>query len=284
MASIVRKFWEVESFENGKAFSLEEQHCEAHFMKTHCRAPDGRYVVRLPIREEMLTSLGESFTVAKRRFLSIERKLISNSQLQLEYSAFMKEYQMLGHMSEAVPDHTNSHFYLPHHAVQRPESTTTKTRVVFDASCRGSNNISLNDLCYIGPTVQPPLISMLLNFRLPKYVVTADVEKMYRQVIVHVADRPLQQIVWRYHPSDDLKVYQLNTVTYGTAPAPYLATRVLNQLAEDEADNYPLASPRVKKTFYVDDHLSGDDDKQRLIEINHQLIALLQSGGFILRK
>ncbi|XP_058817389.1 uncharacterized protein LOC131680696 [Topomyia yanbarensis] len=284
MASIVRKFWEVESFESGKALSLEEQYCESHFSKTHFRAPDGRYVVRLPIREEMLLSLGESFTVAKRRFSGIERKLSMDPQLQLEYTRFMEEYQLLGHMTEAVPDHSKPYFYLPHHAIQRPESTTTKTRVVFDGSCRGSNSLSLNDLCYIGPTIQAPLLSTLLNFRLPKYAVTADVEKMYRQVIVNAIDRPLQQIIWRNHPNEELKTYRLNTVTYGTAPAPYLATRVLNQLAEDEANNYPLASPKVKQTFYVDDHLSGDDDEQRLIETNCQLIALLRSGGFSLRK
>ena len=69
---------------------------------------------------------------------------------------------------------------------------------------------------------------------------------MYRLVLIHPDDRPLQQILWRSTPNEDLKTYQLNTVTYGTAPAPYLATRVLNQLADDEADNYPLAALQVK--------------------------------------
>ncbi|XP_055542517.1 uncharacterized protein LOC129728126 [Wyeomyia smithii] len=263
LTSAVRKFWEVESFEN---------------------APDGRYVVRLPIRDEMLSALGESVGVAKRRLLNNEKALSSKPQLRSEYSKFMDEYQTLGHMEKVVPDYSIPHFFLPHHAVQKPDSTTTKTRVVFDASCRGSNNLSLNDICYIGPTVQPPLLSTLINFRMPKYAVTADIEKMYRQIVVHKADRPLQQIVWREHANEDISTYQLNTVTYGTAPAPYLATRVLNQLCDDEAENYPLAKTKVKTTFYVDDHLSGDDDEQRLIETNRQLIALLQSGGFILRK
>ncbi|XP_065079710.1 uncharacterized protein LOC135702582 [Ochlerotatus camptorhynchus] len=65
LESIVRKFWEVESFEKGKVLSLEELYCENHFRETHQRAPDGRYVVRLPIREEMLDSLGESFKIAE---------------------------------------------------------------------------------------------------------------------------------------------------------------------------------------------------------------------------
>ncbi|XP_038106215.1 uncharacterized protein LOC119765979 [Culex quinquefasciatus] len=284
LEAAVRKFWEVESFETGKALSLEERYCENHFVKTHTRAPDGRYVVRLPIREELRSSLGESIAVAQRRFFSTEKKFTSNPELNKEYSKFMAEYEQLGHMEEVTSDLSKPHFYLPHHAIQRPESTTTKTRVVFDASCRSSNNISLNDLCYIGPTVQPPLLDTILRFRLPKYVVTADAEKMYRQVLVHPDDRPLQQILWRSTPNEDLKTYQLNTVTYGTAPAPYLATRVLNQLADDEAENYPLAAPQVKRSFYVDDYLSGDNDENRLMETNRQLIGLLGSGGFTMRK
>ncbi|XP_055604942.1 uncharacterized protein LOC129753172 [Uranotaenia lowii] len=253
--SAIRKFWEVESFEKGKSLSLEEQYCETHFLKTHFRAPDGRYVVRLPIREEMLHALGESFPIANRRFLSTERKLGSNDNLRADYFEFMTEYENLGHMEPVKPDLTKPHYYLPHHAIQRPESTTTKTRVVFDASCRAANNISLNDICYIGPTI-----------------------------VVHPADRPLQQILWRKNPEAPLQTFRLNTVTYGTAPAPYLATRVLNQLAHDEAENFPLAAPLVPKRFYVDDYLSGNDDKQLLIAENHQMIELLKSGGFTLRK
>lgn len=85
LESMVQKFWEVESFEKGKVLSLEELYCENHFEKTHVRGPDGRYVIRLPIRGEMLDALGESFKIAERRFLAIEKKLLTNSHLSFEY-------------------------------------------------------------------------------------------------------------------------------------------------------------------------------------------------------
>ncbi|XP_065075305.1 uncharacterized protein LOC135699059 [Ochlerotatus camptorhynchus] len=107
---------------------------------------------------------------------------------------------------------------------------------------------------------------------------------MYRQVWVHPVDCLLQLIQFRKTPNEKLQTYRLKTVTYGTAPAPYLATRVLNQFAVDEAANYPLVVPMVEKCFYVDDYLSGDDDEQRLVETNRQLIDLLHSGGFNMRK
>lgn len=48
-------------------------------------------------------------------------------------------------------------FYLPMHAVRKEESTTTKLRVVFDASAKSSTGISLNDTLLVGPTVHPTL-------------------------------------------------------------------------------------------------------------------------------
>lgn len=54
---------------------------------------------------------------------------------------------------------------------------------------------------------------------------------MYRQVSVQENQRHLQQILWRHGSSQGLKIYQLNTVTYGTASLPFLAIRSLKQLA-----------------------------------------------------
>ena len=56
-------------------------------------------------------------------------------------------------------------FYLPMHAVYKASSTTTKVRVVFDASAKSSTGISLNDMLLVGSTVHPPLIDVLLRFR-----------------------------------------------------------------------------------------------------------------------
>ncbi|GBO99183.1 hypothetical protein EVAR_485_1 [Eumeta japonica] len=73
-------------------------------------------------------------------------------------------------------------------------------------------------------TVQDDLLSILLRFIQHKHVLSADVEKMYRQIVVHPDDKHLQHILWRDSPTDPLKTFQLNTVTYDAASAPYLAT------------------------------------------------------------
>lgn len=46
-----------------------------------------------------------------------------------------------------------------------------------------------------GPTIQQDLFSILTRFRLHKYVITADIEKMYRQVWIKPEDRKYQNIL-----------------------------------------------------------------------------------------
>ncbi|XP_058817057.1 uncharacterized protein LOC131680354 [Topomyia yanbarensis] len=281
--SKLQRFWEVENFDGYKAMTPLEEACEEHFRRNVTRTKDGRYMVRLPVREEMLAMLGDSFAVAERRFWAIERKFELNSQFKNAYVKFMEEYATLGHM-ELSPRIENPQFVLPHHAIFRPDSSTTKTRVVFDATCRGSSQLSLNDILLVGPIVQPPLLAIVLNWRIPRFVFKADAEKMFRQVWIHPLDRKFLQVLWRSSSVQQVQRYQLTTVTYGTSCAPFLATRVLNQLAKDEGHRFPLGAKIVLEGFYMDDALSGENDLLTAIEACKQLADLLKLAGFNLRK
>ena len=112
----------------------------------------------------------------------------------------------------------------------------------------------------------------------------ADIVKMYRQVKVSVEDYDWQRIFWRSSPDLPLREYHLTTVTYGTAPAAFLATRALNQLIVDEGEHYPLAAPLVNHDFYVDDFISCCNDASHVISVYHQLTSMLLAGSFELHK
>lgn len=71
----------------------------------------------------------------------------------------------------------------------------------------------------VGPVVQLSLFSILVRARQYKYLLTGDIEKMYRQVLVDENDRNLQRILWRDSESAPLQTLTLNTLTYGTANA-----------------------------------------------------------------
>ncbi|XP_041985249.1 uncharacterized protein LOC121737656 isoform X1 [Aricia agestis] len=171
---------------------------------------------------------------------------------------------------------------MPHHGVIREASTTTKLRVVFNASSKTTSGKSFNDIQMVGPVVQEDLFSILLRFRQHKYVVSSDVEKMYRAITVEPSQRSLQQILFRFKPSDKIQAYTLNTVTYGTASAPYLATKCLVSLSDH--CSYPEAKFALRRDFYVDDFLSGGDSISSVIEMCKNVDITLKSAHFYLRK
>lgn len=193
----------------------------------------------------------------------------------------MREYLELGHMTK-IDTYTSPHYFLPHHGVFRENSTTTKLRVVFDASAKTTSGQSLNDIQMIGPSLQNDIFAILLRFRQYTYIACADVEKMYRQILIQPDQQYLQLILWRENPLDALGVYRLNTVTYGTASAPYLSMRCLQQLASECTDN-DIATI-IYKDFYVDGLITGCDDKRELLDICNKVSNVLKSGCFYLRK
>ncbi|XP_062558044.1 uncharacterized protein LOC134222916 [Armigeres subalbatus] len=271
------KFWELESVQEASPLTSKEQAIEKHFEQTHFRDDTGRYTVRLPFNKNK-GQLGDSLETARSRFNRLLRSF-TNETKHARYTEFMTEYQTLGHMVEVFdePDHC---YFLPHHAVYKESSTTTKIRVVFDASAKTSSGVSLNDVLGVGPTV---LITILLRFCCYPVVLTADIPKMYRQVQIHEDDRKYQRILW-LNSKNEIGVFELATVTYGCASAPFLATRALMQLAKDEALELPVGARVIEENSYIDDFLTGGNTNDEVIEIYKQLAEILRRGGFGVHK
>ncbi|XP_062538824.1 uncharacterized protein LOC134207123 [Armigeres subalbatus] len=141
---------------------VSESKCEEIFKQTTTRDEEGRFVVCLPKKRHIIEQLGESRRSAERRFISLERRFATNPQLKKLYCEFMEEYSSMGHMKEVSDAELSGSvcYYLPHHAVLKLDSTTTKLRVVFDASCKTTSGASLNDGLMVGPVVQDDLISI----------------------------------------------------------------------------------------------------------------------------
>lgn len=279
------KFWELEERNIQKPLSMDNQACENLFKATTRQNMEGHFVVSLPLKHPT-SVLGESREIAKKRFLNLEKKLQKNDELKTEYIRFLEEYEALGHMSQINADmlkNTDS-FYLPHHCVINNSSTTTRLRVVFDGSSKSSSGYSLNDILLVGPTVQEDLFSIILRARQHNILLTGDVAKMYRQVFVDQSQRNLQLILWRSDPSCEIQTYQLNTLTYGTGSAAYLATRCLKELSIQCNQSNHLISQIIAKDFYVDDLCTGGSTVNEVKNIKLQISQLLLSGGFHLRK
>lgn len=279
------KFWQVEECSYNK---IKDNFCENHFLNSFYRDPDGRFVVKIPFKEN-ISHFGNSKDIALQRFYYLEKRLAKNINLKRQYVEFMTEYEILGHMKEVpidINDLTDDElaYYVPHHAVLKDTSATTPCRVVFDFSAKTDKNIALNDVQYSGPVIQSELIDILLRFRLRKFIISADISKMFRQVRLNPEHTRFQRIFWRPSENDKIKCYELLTVTYGMAASSYLATRPLLQLAEEIKHKNPRISQSIRDNFYVDDYLDGENEEQDLINLQINVSKILQDAGFQLRK
>ncbi|XP_035917758.1 uncharacterized protein LOC118515158 [Anopheles stephensi] len=158
---------QLEDIPEEKLMSDEEQLCERWYAETTRRNEDGRYIVQLPKVADYERELGESYEISLKRFGAVERRKERDECLREEYHKFMEEYIQLGHMTR-IADEKNGNqgikYYLPHHAVLKLDSSTTKCRVVFDGSCRTDSGKSLNDILLIGPQLQDDIVSIMMRF------------------------------------------------------------------------------------------------------------------------
>ena len=146
-------------------------------------------------------------------------------------------------------------YYMPMHAVRKESSTTTKLRVVFDASAKTASGASLNDQLLVGPTVHSSLIDVLIRFRRHKIAMTTDVSKMYRAILLSKEQRDLHRFVWREDRTQSLRDYRMTRLTFGVSTSPFTANMALKQNALDFQQEYPQAAQAALNCFYVDDGL-----------------------------
>ncbi|XP_024871386.1 uncharacterized protein LOC112454074 [Temnothorax curvispinosus] len=147
----------------------------------------------------------------------------------MNYSKFMQDYMDNSYMrliKQPFPV-DEPVFYLPHHGVFKSDSTTTKLRVVFDASAKDLNGVSLNQVLQSGPKLQSDIVDILLRFRAGHVALTADVKQMFLQILVE------------------------------------LAIACLLKLAAEGIVSYSLAAAVLEESVYVDDVVASVESKEK---------------------
>lgn len=118
-----------------------------------------------------------------------------------------------------------------------------------------------------GPKLQADLWLILTRWRFHQFAFITNIIKMLRHIRVHPDDMDLQRILWRSDPAAEVQDYRLST---GIALAPYLAIRMLLQLAQNEGSRYPLGADALQFNTYVDDILAGASSLESALDVKRQ--------------
>lgn len=201
LCGMMERLWKMDCIGMDSVRTKEQELVENYFMDTHYRDSNGRFVVKIPFKENV-TDIGSSRKIALRRFMHTERRIHSMPDIKDFYIEQMREAIKIGHMREVdrSPRPGAICYHIPHHFVKK------KPRVVFDASCKTNRGISLNDVQMLGEKLQPDLFETVMRLRRHRFVVCGDIKKMFNQIRINEEQWDCQRIFWREHPSHPLNI------------------------------------------------------------------------------
>ncbi|XP_049271888.1 uncharacterized protein LOC125758594 [Rhipicephalus sanguineus] len=167
------------------------------------------------------------------------------------YDQAVRNYLDAGHAEEAPElgePPQGPIYYMPHRGVVRPGSETTKLRVVFDASSKAAGKLSLNDVLYAGPNLNPSLSDILIRFRVHNVAIMPDIEKAFLQIELAEKERDALRFLWYQSTSKQgeilppIKEYRMMTrVPFGATCSPFLIAATLRHHLKG-VDPAPLSS------------------------------------------
>ena len=191
----------------------------------------------------------------------LERKLRKCGQLEdfnLEMEGFVNRGVFRELTEEEMSKWLGAINYISIHGVPKPQSATTKLRVVSNSSL--SNNhcgLSYNSLLPKGPNSLVPLLSALIRWRSYEHCVVWDLTKAYNTVVTYAEEMHMRRLVWRWGCQDkEWTTYGITRMHFGDKVAMCGLDVAIRRVATAGRHLDPEASDMIKQG-YVDDGLGG---------------------------
>ena len=165
---------------------------------------------------------------------------------------------MKGIVEKAPIETSGQQFYLPHKPVVREAASTTKLRVVYDASTRASHDRpSLNECLNPGHPLLNRLWDVLVRQRVYPVAVSRDIRQAFLQIRVRESEQDALRFHWRSQEENEVETYRFTRVLFGLTPSPFLLNAVLEAHLDTWQKRCPDVVAGLRKSLYIDDFLSG---------------------------
>ena len=247
---------------------------------------DQKYSVGLPFNDR-IERLKQNKELAYARMFQLVKRFAQDTDFAVKYALVIKDY--IDKYAEEVSEDTTTSgpvCYLPHRAVIRNDSSTTKIRIVFDGSAKcGRDEVCLNDCLMQGPNLIQLIASCLINFRTGKYAFSSDLEKAFLQIMIKEGHRDVLRFLFPVDPLNPLsqiKVYRFKVVIFGANCSPFLLAAVITKhLYLYVADQHTRDT--LQRGMYVDNLFQTRNSPEQLIQLFHQCRKLFSDAGMNLR-
>ena len=145
-------------------------------------------------------------------------------------------------------------------AVVKPESVSTKTRVVSNSAMKNARSgLSLNDCMAVGPNALCELYDCLIFWRAVEYALMVDLQKAYQAIHTGDLELHLRRFLFRESPEQPWEIFAFTRATFGDVSAGLVLEVAKRKVAELGLAMDPMAARQIMDYTYVDDSVLGGD-------------------------
>lgn len=195
------------------------------------------------------------------------------------YDAELVGLERLGFVEEvpAVDAAAEEMFCFLHCPVVRETAVSTKFSLVFDASAKGPNGVSLSDCLEVGPSLIPDLPLSCCGSDSGSFLSQGMCPRTFcRSVYIQMTVSPSFLWVKNGQPW----TLQFRCVTFGVNCSTFpLNTTIKHHLRKYEKSH---VVEELKTNLYVDDWLSGTDSETEVLAMNEEAIKIMADAGMLM--
>ena len=253
------------------------------FQENIAKTSDGRYEVGVPwIPGAKLSNTNEE--PSRRRLHNVERKLKRNEELKVEYDNIVYE-QIEKSIVEKAPEQPTGErvFYMPHKPVVRESATSTKVRMVFDASAKPhllAN--SVNECMHTGPPLQPLLWDIMIRARMSSDILLADLQKAFLQIAIKEEDRDAFRFLFNINGKEEH--LRFTRVPFGAEASPFMLGATLQHHFSEQPPELEDTVQALKENTYVDNLMKTGSGVEELKKFKQEATEILESARFPVHK
>ena len=212
-----------------------------------------------------------------------EKRLSKDKLLTKKYNEQIEDLLERGVLAEITEEEERNYngpvFYISHHEVFKPDSSTTPIRLVINSSLKYSG-VGLNDILMKGPNALNDLFGIQLRFRTYAYALVGDLQKMYHTIFTTDLEKHLRRFLHRTNALDDFKTYGIQRVMFGDKPAAAISSAAIQETADLYKHIDEESAEKIKRDTYVDDITTGADSKEDTAKLKENMTEILSKGGF----
>ena len=292
--TITSNFWDLEKIGIFDSVSHSDDREAQKMFERTLLYKNGQYHVTWPwkkLSEDVF--LPTNYVLALNRFKSLTRRFQKEPSLLPKYEAVIEEQKQKGYIEKAPQITVNKVHYLSHHPIIREAHSTTKVRVVLDASAKIPDGtaeypkpISLNEAMYRGPIILPDLVGMLIRFRMYVHPILADVEKAFLQLVLQEHERDVTRFLWYSEPEklttkNNLEEYRFCRVPFGVISSPFLLEATIRHHLTKNGGTTAL---KIAENIYVDNVIVGVENAEEGKKLYYEAKQLFREASMNLRE